>query len=450
MTVLGQLAEYLAMAPARTLSPPTRQRLATHVLDTIGSWMAGRATEEGFKLSRLTSGSPTGTSLLSNNPLDRITLGVATIRLTESDDIHMASCTTPSSVIVPTCLTIAAQSETPNVENFARGLRAGYEIMTRFGVAIDGPHIVYRGVWPTFFLAPIASAAVTAGILGFDTSKTANALALALSLTSGALGAPSGLSPRWLLLGLAARNGCAAALMAAEGYAGDQTLLDGDWLSRTHGVSCDVAQLSPSAWVSEATDTISLKPYTAAKQCISAIEAFRNLLKQGVQPEEIAAVSVHVPSVYAAMIAHEHAADGRIPRITSAAYNLALVAYRPNELYDVSRSDLTTDTEIAAFMSRIRVFPDDELSNYYPGCWPARVDAELKSGRIISNTLLDAPGDPANVVGWTGPLDKFHRIADEIVGRCRSMELASACLGSTERNESLQQLCKWSSDCNWP
>ena len=33
---------------------------------------------------------------------------VAITRMTELDDIHMASCTTPGAVVVPTALTVAA------------------------------------------------------------------------------------------------------------------------------------------------------------------------------------------------------------------------------------------------------------------------------------------------------------------------------------------------------
>jgi 2-methylcitrate dehydratase PrpD len=445
MTVLRQLGEYLAASTERALPQANRRRLAIHVLDTVGSWIAGRQTDEGLKLSRLTA-APPGIPLLHSGPLDRITLGVATVRLTEIDDIHMGSCTTPSSVVVPTCLAIAAQLGKPDSETFARALCAGYEIATRFGAAIDGAHIVYRGVWPTFFVAPMTSGAVAAVILGLDTSQTTNTLALALALTSGALGAPVGPSPRWLLLGLAARDGCVAALMASEGYSGDQTLLDGDWTMRTHGVSCDVAQLSPSAWGSNTTDAISLKPYCAAKQCISAIEAFRNLLQLGVRPEEITALRVYVPSVYAATIAHQHAAEGRIARITSAAYNLALAAYRPDELSEVSRINLTADPRIATFMGRVQVLPDDELSKHYPQRWPARLDVVLKNGQSRSVTVLDAPGDPpSRELDAAVALEKFHRIADEAVGRQRAIELASACLGSTERSESLGYLCSWSS-----
>ena len=446
MTVLAQLAESLVSLRERSLLPDGRQRLAIHVLDAVGSWIAGRATEEGIKLASLKITPAHGIPLLGNDPLDRIAPGVASVRLTEIDDIHMVSCTTPSSVVVPTCLSLAAQSENKDTANFARALCAGYEIMTRFSAAVDGPRIVYRGVWPTFLAAPMTGAAIAAGILGLDAAKTANALAIALAQTSGAVGAPIGQSPRWLLLGLAARNGCAAALMAHEGYAGDRTLLDGDWMLRTHGVSCDVATLSTAAWERSAIHTVSLKPYCAAKQCVAAIEAFRSLLDQGIAMDEIASLRVRVPPVYAAMIAHRHAADGRIPRITSAAYNLALAAYRPDEMSNISRPNLTADPQIAALMDHIEVCPDEELSQHYPQRWPARLDAALKSGRTVTNLVLDAPGDPARPLGETEALKKFHRLTDSIIGCGRAEELAQACLGSTERAAALARLCAWSTD----
>jgi 2-methylcitrate dehydratase PrpD len=289
----------------------------------------------------------------------------------------------------------------------------------------------------------MASAAMTARILDLDAAKTTNAVAIALSMTSGALGMPVGQSPRWLLLGFEARKGCAAALMANEGYAGDHTLLDGDWLMRMHGVSCDVRWLRPAGPAASAIDSISLKPYCAAKQCIAAIEAFRELLDGGITTDEISTVHVRVPRAYAAMIGHRHAANGRIPRMTSAAYSLALAAYKPTELRNISRTNLTADPQIAALMTRIEICPDDELSQHFPERWPARVDVLLKSGRTVSATVLDAPGDPSEPLGATGALEKFYRLTESIIGRRESLDLANACRGSTERDDSLARLCNW-------
>ena len=215
---------------------------------------------------------------------------------------------------------------------FAQALRAGYEVMTRFGVAVAGPGILQRGIWPTFLAAPVCAAAVAARLLGLTAEKTANALAIALTMTSGSPGKPVGASPRWLLLGLAARAGCAAALAASEGYAGDRNLLDDDWMIRTHGIPCDTGPLVAAREGEGAVGALSLKPYCAAKQTIAAIDAFRELLSQGISPDDIVALRVAVPPAYAEMIGHRNAAAGRIARITSAAYQLALAAYRPEEL----------------------------------------------------------------------------------------------------------------------
>ena len=141
-------------------------------------------------LARLKSSPSESISLFGRQPLDRIALGVAMTRLTEIDDIHMPSCTTPSSVVVPTALAIAGHLQLRDARTFTHALYAGYEVMTRFGVAISGPSILTRGIWPTYLAAPLCAAAVTARLLGLTAEKTANALGIALTMISGAPGGP--------------------------------------------------------------------------------------------------------------------------------------------------------------------------------------------------------------------------------------------------------------------
>ena len=243
MTVLEKMAEWVAVGGNDLLPESVREPLSIHLLDTVGAWIAGGVTEEGKMLAGLASGASVRVSLFDGQPLDRIALGVATTRLTEIDDIHMPSCTTPGSVVVPIALVIAGSLQRPDARAFAQALCAGYEVITRFGMAIDGPGVLIRGIWPTYFAAPVCVAAVASRLLGLTPEKTANALGIAFTMTSGASGKPAGASPRCLLLGMAARSGCVAALAAAEGYAGDRNLLDGDWMIRTHGIPCDPGPL---------------------------------------------------------------------------------------------------------------------------------------------------------------------------------------------------------------
>lgn len=437
MTVLEQMAEWVA-EEREPLPQRARQRLAVHLLDTVGAWIGGRATDEGAMLARLASSPRQPAPLLSRGALDRIVLGVATTRLTEIDDIHMASCTTPGSVVVPAALILSGQMPKPRAETFARALSVGYEAMTRFGAAVDGPALLPRGIWPTYLAAPICSCAVASRLLGLDSEKTADALAIALTVTSGAPGRPTGASPRWLLLGLAARAGREAAIAAAEGYAGDHTLLDGDWLERSHGIRCDTRPLLATAASDGGVGAVSLKPHCAAKQTIAAIDAFQNLLHAGVSPDAIASVRIAVPPAYAEMIGHRNTGT-RVGRITSAAYQLALAAYCPDELDNIARPDLCAHPEVAAFMERVEVIPDKSLEQHYPQRWPARVEARLKDGRSESMLVADARGDPPRF-GEVDVRAKFHRLADRVIGRPAADELAEACLSATERDAALGAL----------
>lgn len=437
MTVLEQMAEWVA-EDREPLPQRARQRLAVHLLDTVGAWIGGRATDEGAILARLASSPRQPVPLLSRDALGRIVLGVATTRLTEIDDIHMASCTTPGSVVVPTALILSGQMPKPRAETFARALSAGYEAMTRFAAAVDGPALLLRGIWPTYLAAPICSCAVAARLLELDTEKTADALAIALTMTSGAPGRPTGASPRWLLLGLAARAGCEAAIAASEGYAGDRTLLDGDWLERTHGVKCDAGPLATNAHGEGPFGALSLKSYCAAKQTIAAIDAFQNLLRADVTPDAIVSVRIAVPAAYAEMIGHRNTCT-RVGRITSAAYQLALAAYCPDELDNVARPDLCARPEVAAFMERVEVIADKSLEQHYPQRWPARVEVRLKDGRCESTLVLDARGD-APRFGEVDVRAKFHRLADRAIGQPAAGALAEACLSATERDDALGAL----------
>jgi 2-methylcitrate dehydratase PrpD len=440
MTVLEQMAKRILADGAGPLPVNVRERLSIHLLDAAGAWIAGAATEEGAMLAGLEANPGQPISIFERKPLDRIALGVATIRLTEIDDIHMASCTTPSSVVVPVALVITGQMRRSDAGGFAHALRAGYEVMTRFGEAVAGPALLQRGIWPTYFAAPLCAAAVTSRLLGLNSEKIADALGIALTMTSGAAGRPAGASPRWLLLGMAARAGCEAALAAAQGYSGDRTLLDDDWLMRTHGIPCDPGTLLATGSGDGAVGELSLKPYCAAKQTIAAIEAFRNILRRGISPGDVVAVRVFVPVAYAEMIGHRNAAASRIGRITSAAYQLALAALHPEELENVVRPNLAMNPEIVAFMARVEVAPDKTLEDHYPKRWPARVEVVLKDGRTEADFVLDATGDPPR----SGDLDvraKFHRLADPILGESAANELAETCLAATDQDAALLKLC---------
>ena len=427
MTRLDAFGQW-AVAPS-----PVPDRLAAHVMDTVGAWLAGSVTEDGRALAGLCAGGMLGVA--ADHPLDHVLRRVGQTRLTEIDDIHLPSCVTPGSVVVITALTLATQlGVTP--ARFAAALRAGYGAMTGLGTAIRGAEIFYRGIWPTYYVTPVGAAAVASVLLGLDAGQVADAVAIALTSSSAGIGSLPGRTPRWLLIGQAARAGCVAALAAADGYSGDRTLLDGDWLDRVHGVALDRLDLPADGGVG----ALSTKPICAARQTQSAIAAFRHLLAGGVAVEAIEAIEVAVPPNFAAVIGHRHTGV-RMGRVSSIGYVLALAAYRPEALLDVARAELVTDPAFQTLMDRVTVTGDAGLLAHYPQHWPASVMLRLADGRHVSHGVVAAPGDPDAPTPLEALRAKFQRLARQRLDGATAEALEAACLGSVNDPAAFGVLC---------
>jgi 2-methylcitrate dehydratase PrpD len=267
-------------------------------------------------------------------------------------------------------------------------------------------------VWPTYFTAPFAAAAITARLLGLDQARTANALAIALAMSTGASGRTApGLAARWLLLGSAARAGCLAALAAERGLTADLTLLDGDWLHATHGIKIDP---SPLARMNDAAlGEISFKPWCSAKQAIAATHAFQRILARGIRADAITEVLVEVPPPYFAMVGHPAPPEAGLGALTSAACRIALAAYDPERLDDVTRSTAPARAGVNALIAKVTVRPDEALLRHYPARYPARVTVTTPAGRE-TELAIDAPGDPGTQYGAEEILAKFRRFAGNI------------------------------------
>src|SRR6266850_7873112 len=117
MTILEQLGAYIAGERA-DLSGSLRQALRLHLADTVGAWTAGSATAEGralVKFGAQATGMP-----------DRVATNCALARLSEIDDIHLASGTTPGALVIPAALTIAASLDREGAA-LAEAIAVGYD-----------------------------------------------------------------------------------------------------------------------------------------------------------------------------------------------------------------------------------------------------------------------------------------------------------------------------------
>jgi 2-methylcitrate dehydratase PrpD len=427
-TVLEKLGAFVAHAQGPR--PDLPDTLARHVVDVIGAWIAGTHTPEGAALLRWRSALGEGAA---DAPLQRLRLDVATncalARLSEIDDIHLASATTPGAIVVPAAVSISAALDVENSGALTAAVLAGYEVMIRFGRAVAGPTILHRGIDPTYFATPVTVAAVAARLLALDATETAHALALALTRSASGLGHHGAVTTsRWLATGQAAETGMLAALAARVGFTADLALLDGGFVATAYGIAMDTAALTVGLAEKFALGETSYRPWCAARQTIAAAQGMIEILGSGVAPEAIGEVKAFVLPSHRAMVDHGVTIGDRTSFLTSLPYQLAVAAVAPETAYDVAQAHTEVPEPIRAFMAKVTVEPDAALTAHYPIEWPARVEATTSLGRHI-RTVTRVPGDPARRFDETAVRAKFTRFVAAPLGADAAVRLLGHAFG---------------------
>ena len=417
MTVLEQLGAYVAHGGRASLSDSVRQAVRLHLTDTVGAWIAGSSTPEGRALAGL--GSPprerSGLKSTGDGALDRVMTNCALTRLSEIDDIHLSSATTPGALIIPAALTIGGSLALDRTA-IAEAIVVGYEAMVRLGAALKGPAILYRGIWPTYFTAPFGVAAVAARLLGLTDRQAAHALGVALILASPGVGHQSGAAmSRWLAVGHAARDGGSAALSAQAGFTADLKIFEGDFFPSIYGLSPDFAALTEGLGERSILADVSFKPWCAAKQTMAATQALKEIIKSGVSPADMTELVVSVPGPYVRMIDHGVVSGERLSHLTSVPYQMALSVFSPDAMFNVNQTPASVSEEIRAFMTRVTVEADASLLQYYPRAWPARLVVGAPSGKH-ERLLTYIPGDPERPFDERQVAAKFRRVVAPLIG----------------------------------
>jgi 2-methylcitrate dehydratase PrpD len=434
MTPLEQLGAFVASLRAEHLPAPVREKLKLHVADTIGAWVAAMGTAEGRALLRFREELRTRDA--EPSLFDEVATNCAVTRLSEIDDIHLAAMITAGSIVVPGALTIAASLQS-EPDDLAAAIVAGYEAMIRLGLAIDGPTVLYRGIWPTYFAAPFGIAAVAARLMKLSTTETAHALALALTLASPGVGHHNdATTSRWLAAGQAARNGLTAAVAASSGFTSDLNM-PGGFLANVYGLKPDVSRLTDGLGGDLVLTHVSFKPWCAARQTMAATQAFKELLDAGLDAKDFEAVELHVLPPHLKMVDHDVTAGDRASFLTSVRYHLAMAARTPDSPANIGLPDEPSDAA-QALMARITVKGDDALLADYPKVWPARVVVSTRKG-THELIVTHVPGDTARPFHQHDIERKFVRYAAPVV-QGDAKELFRRSLGVLQGRESAASL----------
>src|SRR5262249_26465969 len=160
------------------------------------------------------------------------------------------------------------------------------------GGTIGGAHVLYRGIWPTYVAAPFGVAAVAARLLRVQTRETPHGPGPAPAMAAPRGGPPKAPnSPRRAAGRHARRDRIAPALAAQAGFTSDLKLLESGFFANVYSVTPDLMVLTQQLG-QPMLPRISFKPWCAARQTMAATEALRQLVADGLRPDDMTEIRV--------------------------------------------------------------------------------------------------------------------------------------------------------------
>ncbi len=316
---------------------------------------------------------------------------------------------------------------------------AGSEVMIRIGRATKHTNEA-RGFHAPGTTGPFGGAVAAGKLLAFDAATMTNALGIAGSLSCGLLEfakSGTGAMVKRLHLGRAAESGVLAASLAADGFTGPQSVLEGEFgFLRVFCRDFDEAELTRSLGDDWVTRTILMKRFACHISAHTSVQAILDLrAEHGFAGADVAAIRIagnekmakvnNIPSPKDVMMCQY-----------SIPFSVALAHFRdPRDPRSYDESALN-DPAIRSLCERVTITLAGGHHDH--ATIAAEVQVTLRDGRVLSKTVSDFKGTPERPLDQADLRERFMLLTRHC--GTRDMERMFARLQNIEHESSLDWL----------
>jgi 2-methylcitrate dehydratase PrpD len=278
---------------------------------------------------------------------------------------------------------------------------AGAEVMIRIGQATKHTN-EERGFHAPGTTGPFGAAVAVGRLLQFDAAKMANALGIAGSLACGLLEfarSGTGAMVKRLHLGRAAESGVLAASLAADGFTGPASVIEGEFgFLKVFCRDWDLGALTGGLGESYVTMSILMKRFACHITAHTPVEAILDLRDEHkFTPGDVASIAI-VGNDRQAKVNNIPRPVDRMMAQYSVPFCVALALYRDPRDPRAFDEAAVHDPDILDLTSRIMVTPASPPQDR--GNLATTVTVALKDGRAVSRRVAEFKGTPAR------PLDR--------------------------------------------
>jgi len=412
------------------------ERARQLLLDYLGVAIAGSRTESAKAVCRMLAASaPPGPSTVIGTGLQispeyaALANGTAAHSI-ELDDTHQAGSIHLGVVMFSTAISLSQSQPDTDVGQFVSAVVAGYEVAARLAMALQPKHHYELGFHPTATCGVFGATVTAAKLLRLSEEQMLSAGGIAGSMAAGSLEfLANGTWTKRLHPGLAAQNGILAAKLAAAGFRGPSTIIEGrDGFLSAYSRNSKPELVTQNLGRDFAILHTSVKPHACCRYMQAPIDVLIELATtHDIHPEQVERVEVAVLEAGWPLVCEPRQRKYSPINIVDAQFSMpfgAAVAlmYRKAGLDQFTEENFRSP-EICSVMSKVVLTKDTRIEENFPAEWPARVEVQLKNGTRLEKYIRFPKGDPENPLSWPELTAKFSSLATHVIPEDRCSQI---------------------------
>ena len=417
---------------SKDLGSEVVERTRYLLLDYLGVAIAGSLTESSQAVYRMLarSASPGPCTVLGTasqtSPESAALANGTAAHSVELDDTHQAGSIHPGVVMFSTAIALSEIHPDIDVGQFVSAVVAGYEVATRLGIALQPKSHYELGFHPTSTCGVFGAAVAAAKLLRLSEEQMLSAVGIAGSMAAGSLEfLADGTWTKRLHPGLAAQNGILAAKLAAEGFRGPGTILEGRdgflfGYSRNPKPELVTQDLGQNFEIMRT----SIKPHACCRYMQAPIDGLIELaIEHDIHPEQVARIEVAVLEAGWPLVCEpqkrKYSPSNAVDAQFSMPYGAAVALTDRAAGLDQFAGESFHSPQIKSLMGKVVLQKDKRIEKNFPVEWPAIVQVHLTNGKQFEKYIRFPKGDPENPLTWQELSAKFHSLATRVFPKTR-------------------------------
>jgi 2-methylcitrate dehydratase PrpD len=428
------LADFIACFDADALPGPVHARILELVADGTACLLAAAnpAFSTGARIAafvRDQGGTPEASVVGNGLRIGCVHAALANGTMGYACDFephHPAAILHPVAVMIPTALALGERVGARGAQ-FLAAVGLACEVEYRVSMALGPAEQYALGFHPSAVCGCFGATAAAAWLLDLDAEAVTRALGLAACQASGLMAWESDPSEnaRPFQMGMAARNGITAALLAAQGFGGPVGVFD-----HGHTVFQAFSRAPRPELLTKGLGTrwdgvteLAIKPYPCVSFLHPALDALFALVEEhDLQSRQIEAIVLRFPR------SGVHCVDDNPLKSHCAQYVLPTALVRGRlDVADLFTDRRASDPHVRALSQRVRVEPDDgELEARFPDHYATELELRTTSGKILRRRNDVARGYPETPMSQAEIDAKFDALVGTVASPQRLTALKSA------------------------